>query len=97
MKAKHFDLKRNLIIFHILSGVMALLFIILFIQNGKYQWSYISFLLGYILSGTVFLALFFTTLRPLQRLYFELQFLVPLLVMAFWLFLKAFEYFLFGK
>ncbi|MEO8763607.1 MAG: hypothetical protein ABI416_04935 [Ginsengibacter sp.] len=65
-------------------------------KNEKHPWVYKSFLLAYIISGAVILTIFFRTLNPLQKTYFELLFLAPFLLIAFWLFIKLFDYFLFG-
>jgi hypothetical protein len=96
MKGNRSILKKRLIIFHILSGVIALLSIFIFIQTEKYSGVYKSFLLCYIISGAVILTIFFKILPLFQRLYFELLFLLPLGVMAFWLFTRFFEYVFFG-
>jgi hypothetical protein len=97
MKGNYFNLKKGFMLLHTFSGVLALFFILLFIQNGKSPWIYKSFLLVYIFSGVTILTIFFTTLPLFQRLYFELLFLLPLLVLAFWFFTKLFEYMFFGK
>ena len=96
MKAHHFNFKKGFMVFHILSGVLTLLSIILFIQSGKYPWIYKSFLLSYIISGVVILTIFFRTLRPFQKSYFELLFLAPFLLVASWFLTKLFGYLLFG-
>jgi hypothetical protein len=96
MKQYHFNFKKGFMVFHILSGLLTLLSVILFIQNGKYPWIYISFLLSYIISGVVILTIFFRTLRPFQKSYFELLFLAPFLLVAFWYLTKLFGYLLFG-
>jgi len=96
MESHHVNFKKGLMVFHILSGVLSLLSIILFIQSGKYPWIYQSFLFSYIISGVVILTIFFRTLRPLQKWYFELLFLAPFLLVAFWYLTKLFGYLLFG-
>jgi hypothetical protein len=96
MKGNYFNLKKGFMVFHIFSGVLALFSILLFIQSGKYPWVYKSFLLCYIFSGVAILTIFFTALPIFQRLYFELLFLAPLVVMAFWFFTKLFDYLMFG-
>lgn len=97
MKGHYFKFKKGFTVFHILSGVLALIFIFVFIRSEKYPWVYKSFLLSYIISGAVILVIFFRILSPLQKTYFELLFLAPFLIMAFELFIKAFGYLLFGK
>jgi len=96
MKGHYVNFKKGFTVFHILSGVLALICIFLYIQNGKYPWVYKSFLLSYIISGAVILIIFFRRLSPLQKTYFELLFLAPFLLIAFELFIKAFDYLLFG-
>jgi hypothetical protein len=96
MKGHRFNFKKGFMGFHILSGVLTLLSIFLFIQSGKYPWIYKSFLLSYIISGVVILSIFFKTLKPFQKSYFELLFLAPLLIVAFWFLTKLFGYLLFG-
>jgi hypothetical protein len=97
MKEQHFNVKKGFIIFHIFCGVLALFSIILFIKSGKHSWMYKLCLLSYICSGAAILTLFFTTLPLFQRLYFEVLFAVPLLLMAFWFLTWLFEYAFFGK
>lgn len=96
MTDHYFNFKKSLTVCHILFGVLALICIFLFMKNEKHPWVYKSFLLAYIISGAVILTIFFRTLNPLQKTYFELLFLAPFLLIAFWLFIKLFDYFLFG-
>ena len=96
MKGYYFNFKKGFTVFHILSGLLALIFIFLFIRSEKYQWVYKSFLLSYIISGAVILVVFSRTLSRFQKTYFELLFLAPFLLIAFVLFIKAFDYLLFG-
>jgi hypothetical protein len=96
MNNHQFNLKKGLTVLHILCGVLALLSIFIFMQNGKYPWVYKSFLLCYIVSGAAILTIYFKTLPLLQKLYFEVLFLVPLGTIAFWFFTKLFEYLFFG-
>jgi hypothetical protein len=97
MERRFMNFKKNVMVFHILSGVLGLCAGLFFMQNGKYPLVYQSLLFCYIVSGTVILTVFFKTLRRFQRLYFEIIFLVPLGLMAFWFFTKSFEYLFFGK
>jgi hypothetical protein len=96
MKGHHFNFKKGFMVFHTLSGVLTLLSIFLFIQSGQYPCIYKSFLLSYFISGVVILTIFFRTLRPFQKSYFELLFSVPFLIMAFWFLTKLFGYLFFG-
>jgi len=96
MTGHYFNFKKGFTVFHILSGVLTLICVFLFIQSEKYPWVYKSFLLAYIISGAAILTIFFRTLSPLQKTYFELLFLAPFLIMAFVLFIKLFDYLLFG-
>jgi len=96
MMKHNFDFKKYLIIFHILFGVLGLLAVFSFIKSGKYPWIYKSFVTAYFISGTAILAVFFKTLKPFQKLYFELLFLTPFLLIAFWLFIKLFDRLFFG-
>lgn len=96
MEGYYFNFRKGFTVFHILSGVLTLICIFLFIQSEKYPWIYKSFLLSYIISGAVILTIFFRALSPLQKMYFEIVFLAPFLIMAFKLFIKLFDYLLFG-
>jgi hypothetical protein len=97
MKGNYFNLKKGFMIFHILSGALALCAILFFMQNEKYSWVYKLCLLFYTVSGAAILTVFFKTLPLFQRLYFEVIFLIPLGIMVFWFFTKSFEYLFFGK
>jgi uncharacterized membrane-anchored protein len=89
-------LKKGLVVLHILSGLLAVTCIFIFIQNAKHPWLYKTFLLCYIISGAIILTIFFKTLPLFTRVYFEVLFLVPLGIMAFWFFTRLFEYLFFG-
>jgi hypothetical protein len=94
---KHYvNFKKIFAAFHILFALLALLSVWQFILSGKYPWVYRSLLAAYFITGTAILAIFFKTLKPLQKLYFELLFLTPFLLLAFWLFIKAFDRLFFG-
>ena len=97
MKREDFNLKKGFMFFHIVSGVLAACTILIFMLSEKYSWGYKLFLGFYIFSGVVILAIFFKSLSRLQHLYFEILFLAPFLLAAFWFFTWLFEYFFFGK
>ncbi len=97
MKREGFNLKKGVMFFHIVCGVLAACAILIFILNGKYPWMYKLFLGCYIFSGVAILAIFFKSLSRLQHLYFEILFLAPFLLAAFWFFTWLFEYYFFGK
>jgi hypothetical protein len=59
MNNRQFNFKKCLTVLHIFCGVLALLSIFIFVQNGKYPWVYKSFLLCYIVSGAAILTIFF--------------------------------------
>ena len=96
MKEVSVNLKKGLMTFHALSIVLAIISVFLFRASEKYHWIYELFLLAYVSSGAAILVIFFKTLGTFQKLYFELLFLAPFLLIAFWLFIKLFAYFLFG-
>lgn len=96
MERKYSTLKKILLFLHFFSGVFALLFILIFIKSGKHAWMYKLSLLTYIISGVAILTIFFKVLKPVQKVYFELVLLAPLLTMAFWIATRLFERLFFG-
>jgi len=83
-------------IFHFISGALSLASFFIFLKSTKYYWIYIPFLAAYMISGIAILAVFFKSLGRIQRSYFELLFISPFLLMAFFLLTRLFEALFFG-
>jgi len=96
MEIRHLRFKKYITALHIISGILTLLSVAFFIKNEKYYWLPISFLAFYIISDVIILLVFFKTLAPVQKWYFEIVFTIPFLLIAFIIFIKLFEYFLFS-
>lgn len=96
METKYSNLRKGFIAFHISSAVLTTLAILFFIQLEKFPGIYKISFIAYILSGWAILALFSKTLNPFQKSYFEFIFVIPLLIAAFLILVKIFEYLMFS-
>jgi hypothetical protein len=90
------NLKERVMVLHVISAALTLVSIFIFIQSQKYSWVVISFPIFFIISGMAILAIYRRKLSPFQKLYFELVFAIPFLIVAFWVGIKLFEYLFFG-
>lgn len=96
MQEKQHNFKKKLTLVHITSGVLAFIFILLFLKNPVYVWVFFSLLALYMISGILILIIYINILGPVQKAYFELLFIAPFLIMAFLFFTKLFDTFFFG-
>lgn len=90
-------LKKYLTVFHLVCGIPAFLFLIFVLININYLWLFIGSLSLYSLSGIVIFLAFFKTHSRFVKYYYEMVFAIPFLLIAFIIFLKLFDYFLFSK
>lgn len=97
METRRFRFKKNITTIHIITGILTLISLALFLINEKYYWLPVPFLAIYVISGIIILFVFLKTLSTLQKWYFEIVFAIPFLLIAFIIFLKLFDFFLFGK
>lgn len=96
MNKKHLNYKKTITLFHVIFAILTLLSILFYIKTKFSFWIFIPFLALYFISGVVILIIYYKFLGPIQKSYFELLFIAPFLIIAFFVATKLFERLMFG-